>query len=112
LAVNVTRLQAVVTQVDCGVRPIPYYPDSISSTKMYTYYQRFAECVASSVAKSLMFETFEATLPGFATSFVPSLALISWFERIQMLYLFIVGFGNVVVECDIIFEPLIIRYGQ
>jgi hypothetical protein len=38
--------------------------------------------------------------------------LISWFEPIQMLYLFIVGFGNVVVECGIIFEPLIIRYGQ
>jgi hypothetical protein len=29
-----------------------------------------------------------------------------------MLYLFIVGFGNVVVECGIIFEPLVIRYGQ
>ncbi|KAF7340462.1 hypothetical protein MVEN_01966400 [Mycena venus] len=31
--------------------------------------------------------------------------------RYFMLYLFIVGFGNVVVECGIIFEPLIIRYG-
>jgi len=31
--------------------------------------------------------------------------------RYFMLYLFLVGFGNVVVECGIIFEPLIIRYG-
>ncbi|KAF7358106.1 hypothetical protein MVEN_00858700 [Mycena venus] len=31
--------------------------------------------------------------------------------RYFILYLFIVGFGNVVVECGIIFEPLIIRYG-
>ncbi|KAJ7807328.1 hypothetical protein B0H13DRAFT_2386530 [Mycena leptocephala] len=76
---NMILYGAVVTQVDCGVRPIPYYPDSISSTKMYAYYQRFADDPA-------------------------------WI-RYFMLYLFIVGFGNVVVECGIIFEPLIIRYG-
>ncbi|KAJ7842151.1 hypothetical protein B0H13DRAFT_2365334 [Mycena leptocephala] len=77
---NMILYGAVVTQVDCGVRPIPYYPDSISSAKMYAYYQRFADDPA-------------------------------WI-RYFMLYLFIVGFGNVVVECGIIFEPLIIRYGQ
>ncbi|KAJ6554251.1 hypothetical protein B0H19DRAFT_1262637 [Mycena capillaripes] len=76
---NMILYGTVVTQVDCGVQPIPYYPDSIFSAKMYAYYQRFADDPA-------------------------------WI-RYFMLYLFIVGFGNVVVECGIIFEPLIIRYG-